>query len=193
MTQAVVPRPIAWVTSCDKEGRVNAAPFSFFTCLASNPPLIGITIMSRQGAPKDTLANARETREFVVNIASEENLEALNRTSIEAPHSFSETAYAGLHLIPAQNVGVPAIADALIHIACRYETEVAFGNQDNQTHPAHLLVGRIVSMEVDDRVMKDGYIDPEQLKAIGRLGGPLFCQTTEVRRLNRPRWPDDAL
>lgn len=193
MTMTVVPRPIAWVTSIDGEGRVNAAPFSFFTCLSANPPLVGITIMSRQGRSKDTLANACEMGDYVINIASEENLIALNKTSIEAPRDFTEPQYAGLHLIPSRKVRPPAIQDAPVHLECRYETDLAFGYDDGQNHPTHLLVGRIVAMDVDDGIMHDGYIDPVRLKALGRLGGPLFCQSTQLMRLNRPRWPEDAL
>lgn len=193
MTMAVVPRPIAWVTSVDTQGRINAAPFSFFTCLSANPPLVGITIMNRRAKPKDTLVNARDTGDFVINIASEANLVALNQTSIEAPHDFSEPQYAEILLVSSRKVKPPAIQDAPIHLECRYETDLTFGQEDGQNHPTHLLVGRLVAMDVDDRVMHDGYIDPTRLKALGRLGGPLFCQTTQLMRLNRPRWPEDAL
>ncbi len=193
MTMAVVPRPIAWITSRDPEGSVNVAPFSFFTCLSAHPPLIGVTIMSRHGEAKDTLQNAQSTGDFVVNVVTEDTLEAANLTSIEAPHEFSEAEYAQLELMPSARVQAPRIRISPIQLECTWNRTIPFGMDDGESHPSHLLVGKIEHIHVDDAVLQKGYVDPMRLKAVGRLGGPLYSGTTQVFRHDRPRYPDDAI
>lgn len=192
MTMMVVPRPIAWITSVDRDGHVNVAPFSFFTCLSANPPLIGVTLMSRRGDPKDTLANILDTHEFVVNVVTEDTLPLANLTSIEAPHEFSESDYAGLRLAPAATVKPPRLADSPVHMECRLNTVMRYGLDDEHSHPAHFLVGQMQHVGVDDKLIQDGRIDPEKLAAVGRLGGPLYCSTRDLISVERPRYPDDT-
>ena len=91
LVSTVTPRPIAWVTSQNAEGRLNAAPFSFFNCFAGDPPVIGIGMGSHEpGRPKDTRLNIRDTKEFVVNLVSEDNAEAMNITAIEFEREVNE-------------------------------------------------------------------------------------------------------
>ncbi len=190
LTMTVIPRPIAWITTVSKEGQVNAAPFSFFTCVSSHPPLIGVTLMSRDGRPKDTLGNILDTHEFVINVVTKENLTACNLTSIDAPGSFSEIDYADLTLSPAATVSVPRLAESPVHLECRLNTVMRFGIDDQLEHPTHFVVGEVLHFGVDDQVLRNGKIDLDALHAIGRLSGPLYCTTESLLRLERPRFSD---
>src|ERR1700678_2967801 len=97
LVSTVTPRPIAWITSHNKHGHLNAAPFSFFNAFAGDPPVVGIGISSHDpGRPKDTRRNIRETKQFVVNLVSDENAEAMNITAIEFEPGINELVQAGL-------------------------------------------------------------------------------------------------
>lgn len=186
---AVVPRPIAWVSSVDGDGRVNVAPFSFFTVLASDPPTLGVTVMHRRGQPKDTLRNAREMGEIVVNVVTEELLEKASLTSIEAPSDFDEAQYAGLTMVPGRLVRAPVILESPVHFECRVVEQLKVGRTGENGESNRFLVAEVVHIQIDDRVLNGRYIDPTALKAVGRMGGPFYCRTTELWELKRPTYP----
>ena len=186
----VTPRPIAWITTINNEGLVNVAPFSFFTCLSSHPPLIGVTIMNRKGHPKDTLQNIMDRGEFVINVVTEDNLKACNLTSIEAPRTFSEAEYAHLALSPSKTISVPRLQDSPIHLECCLNTVIPFGADDQAEHPTHFVVGEVLQFGIKDHVLKDGNIVPSTLRAVGRLSGPLYSTTELFLKLKRPQWSE---
>jgi flavin reductase (DIM6/NTAB) family NADH-FMN oxidoreductase RutF len=188
----MVPRPIAWVSSVDAEGRPNVAPFSFFTCVATHPLLVGFTVMSRAGRAKDTLANAERTGEWVINVVTEDLLPQAVRTSIEAPPDFDEARYAGLELEPAVEVRAPRIKGSPVHMECRRHQIIPFGIADGRSNPSYFVVGEVVRLHVADAVLADGRVDPLALAAAGRMGGPLYTRTRELLRYDRPQWPKDA-
>ena len=104
----VTPRPIAWVTTLDGEGRVNLAPFSFFNAFGANPPVVVFSpTLRRDGTKKDTLLNLEVVAEFVLNAAVEDLAEQVNATSTELPRGQSEAEYAGLTLKPSTKVRPP--------------------------------------------------------------------------------------
>jgi flavin reductase (DIM6/NTAB) family NADH-FMN oxidoreductase RutF len=177
---AVVPRPIAFVSTRAADGSTNLAPFSYFNAIASVPPLIGIAINAREGDPKDTLRNLRETGEFVVNAVSEPLLDAMVRTAGEWPRATSEFAVSGLTEAPAQRVRAPRVRESSLVLECTVHREVELGN-------SVFVVGEVVWAEVDDAVLTDGRIDPLKLAPVGRLGGELYSLTREVVRRPRPR------
>jgi flavin reductase (DIM6/NTAB) family NADH-FMN oxidoreductase RutF len=180
LTCAVVPRPIAWVSTRAADGTPNLAPFSYFTPLSSAPPLLGIAIQDREGDPKDTLRNIRETGDFVVNVVSEPLLEAMVTCSGDWPRGTSEFGPAGLTPAPAERVGAPRVLESPLQLECRLHREVPLGN-------CVFVIGEIVAVRADDALLTDGRVDPLKLRPVGRLGGELYAPLREVTRVPRPR------
>ena len=171
----VVPRPIAWITTRSSEGCVNAAPFSCFTFVSHDPPLVGINIGRRAGAMKDTERNIREQREFVVNIADESSIEVLHRTSFDYPPDISETSELKLDLAPSDEIAAPRLSCAPVNMECRLEQLLEFGALKQQ-----FVVGRVVRYHIHDDIYRDGKIDTAKLKPIARLGGPSYAKLGEI-------------
>ena len=181
LISAVVPRPIAWVSTRAGNGTTNLAPFSFFQAIGSDPPVVMISIATekRDGTTKDTLVNIRETGEFVVNLVSEEIAETMVRTSAELPHGESEIAAFGLTPIPAVAVAAPAVAEAKVGLECRLYRELPIGN-------AVAVFGEVLAAQVAEGLLDArGTIDPAALRPLGRLGGSLYLPFSEPRRIRR--------
>jgi flavin reductase (DIM6/NTAB) family NADH-FMN oxidoreductase RutF len=176
----VVPRPIAFISTVSAAGQFNLAPFSFFNALSSDPPLVGIAITDRADDPKDTLRNVRETQEFVINVVSEDLLERMVRTSGEWPRDTDEFGVSGLTPVASARVRAPRVAESPAHLECRLHREIALGN-------SIFVVGEVVLAEVRDDVLTDGRVDPEKLRAVGRLGGTSYTRLGEVVRVTIPK------
>ena len=184
LASTVTPRPIAWVVSQNAAGAVNAAPFSFFNVLAGDPPTVGISIGSRApGQPKDTLANIQATGEFVINLVSRDNAEAMNKTATEFPPGVDELTAAKLTRLPSVKVTPPRIAESPVAFECKLFQTVPLG-------PANTLVlGHVVAMHVRDDAVLDAlkhYIDTPKLDLIGRMhGGGGYTTTRDQFQLPR--------
>ncbi len=181
----VTPRPIAWVTTIDRLGRVNLAPFSFFNVFGSNPPVVVFSpTLKRDGSKKDTLLNIEETCEFVVNCAVESVIESINLTSAELAHGESEADLAGLELLPSERIKPPRVAASPAQLECRLIKVLPIGNGPSS---ANLVIGEVVFLHVSNDVIgSDGRIDPRKLKTIGRLGGDFYAKTSDLFELPRP-------
>ena len=174
LTSAVVPRPIAWVTSEDDAGVLNAAPFSYFNVFNATPPILGIGIgQRREGENKDTLANIKAKGEFVVHIVNETLAETMVETSIPFPSDEGEVAALGLETSPSRVVGVPRLERAPVAMECRTHQLIELGSST-------LVLGEVVSFHVQDELLDEGKIDPRKLRAIGRLGGSFYTRTREL-------------
>lgn len=180
LISAVVPRPIAFVSTRSADGVVNLAPFSYFNAISSVPPLVGIAIVDRPGDDKDTLRNVRENGEFVVNLVSEPMLAAMARTAGEWPRGTSEFEIAGFTPAPSERVAPPGVAESPIQLECRLHREIPLGN-------SLLVVGEVVLARVRDEVLTDGRVDPVKLQPVGRLGGEYYSLLREVVKEPRPR------
>ncbi|MER6604962.1 flavin reductase family protein [Streptomyces sp. NPDC000927] len=183
LASLIVPRPIAWVTSSDARGRLNAAPFSLFNMMSGTPPVVVLGIGNRAGRPKDSARNIIETGDFVINLVSEELLEAMNVTAIEFTEDIDELAEAGLATIPSHAVGPPRIARSPVALECTYTRSVELG-QDRK-----LLIGEIIYAHVKDDVILNpdrGHIDAARMNLVGRMhGGGWYTTTTTPFRLTR--------
>lgn len=187
MTGSILPRPIGWISSIDSSGRPNLAPFSFFNAVCSNPPtvLFCSSIRGSDGKTKDTLNNVRATNEFVVNIVTEELLQAMNASSIEAPPDFDEFNYAGLTLAPSVMIKPPRVKESPIHYECRVKQIIDISDQPGG---ASIVIGSILHIHVDDGVMfGEDKIDLAALKPIGRLMGSGYCRVTDIIEIERPK------
>ena len=184
----VVPRPIALVTSHSPEGRVNAAPFSFFNAFAEEPPLIVLGLgMSPAGGAKDTTVNIRDTGEFVVNLVDEPIAEAMNLCAIDFPPEISEIDAAALNLLPSDAVAPPRIGQAPVNLECRRYVTL------QPARERYLVVGEVVMAHI-----KEGIVDLATLRVdrdayapIGRLFGGGYVRTHdrfELPRLTFEEW-----
>ena len=174
LTSAVVPRPIAWVTSEDDTGVLNAAPFSYFNVFDATPPILGIGVgKRREGEEKDTLANIRAKGEFVVHIVNEALAEMMVETSIPFPSDEGEVGALNLETSPSEIVKVPRLKDVPVAMECRTHQLVELGTST-------LVLGEVVSFHVQEELLEEGKIDPRKLRAIGRLGGSFYTRTREL-------------
>jgi flavin reductase (DIM6/NTAB) family NADH-FMN oxidoreductase RutF len=176
---AVVPRPIAWITSMSNEGLVNLAPFSFFTLLSADPPLLGISISRRGGERKDTSRNISDRREFVVHIADETQAELVHLSSIDHPPDVSEVQLLGLQTRPSTTVSVPRLACAPIALECRYRQTFDLGEGSD------LIVGEVIALQIRDALFQEGKIDPRALRPLARFGGPNFAGMGDLIQVSR--------
>ncbi len=181
----VTPRPIAWVTSIDLEGRVNLAPFSFFNAFGANPPVLVFSpTLRRDSSKKDTLLNIEATREFVVNAAVASLAEQVNQSSKELPFGESEVTYTGLHTIPSLKIKTPRLGESPVNLECKLLQIVPIGNGPIS---ANLIIGEIVMMHIADEVLDEkGKVDPRKLETVARLGGDFWCRTTDLFEMTRP-------
>lgn len=180
----VVPRPIAWVTSEDREGRTNLAPFSFFNVFCTDPPLVGLGIGRRLSCtPKDTAKNIRETGEFVINLVSYENRLAMNITGTDADAGVDESQLAGLEMIASTFVQPRRVASSPVSIECVLHQALEFAPH------RHLIVGRVLAMHVADDLVQDSakfYVATPKLDLIGRMhGSGWYTRTDNLFQMKR--------
>lgn len=184
MVGAIVPRPIAFVSTLSAEGIRNLAPFSFFTAASANPPVVCFCPMVRgsDGQHKDTLRNIEATREFVVNVVSEEFAAPMNRCSAEFSPDVDEFEVSGLTPVPSELVAPPRVGESHIQMECRLIQVV---HVSSKPLGGSIVIGEVVCFHVDDALVDNFRIDPDKLRAIGRMGGPTYARTTD--RFNMPR------
>ncbi|MER2192943.1 MAG: flavin reductase family protein [Solibacillus sp.] len=183
---SIIPRPIAFVTTKSAEGVVNAAPFSFFNIVSSNPPLISVSIQRPGGRVKDTARNILATKEFVVHIVDTTNVEKVNETAAVLPPEESEIPRAGFTLIDSTNIQVPAVAEAKVRFECKLEQALELGGAGE--HPGcDLLIGKVVAYHIDEELYADGRIDAEGLAAVSRLAGDDYAEIGRTFTIARPK------
>jgi len=183
LVSTVTPRPIAWVVSQSAKGIVNAAPFSFFNAFAGEPPVVGIGIGSHTPErAKDTRANIQDIGQFVVNLVSEANAEAMNITAIEFDPSVNELEQAGLTPVPSVRVKPPRISESPVAMECELMQIVEWGENG-------LVLGRVLAMHIHDECVLDAekhYIDTPKLNLIGRMHGRgWYARTTDLFEMPR--------
>ena len=187
LTEVVIPRPIALVATVDPDGIANVAPFSFFTVVSSNPPFIAFAPhrMGRTGTKKDTLRNVEAVGEFTVSVVTEEIAERVNACAAPLPYGDSEFEHSGLTPVAAERVKAPLVAESPVGLECMLEEIRVYGDEGGA---GSLVVGRVVLMHLEAAVRDpaDGRVVHEQLRAVGRMGGSLWCRTLDTFPLTRP-------
>jgi len=190
MIGSIVPRPIALVSTRSEDGILNLAPFSFFTGVSANPPVICFCPL-RRGVPdprsdprKDTLRNIVRTREFVVNVVSEEIAEKMNLTAGEYPPEVDEFEIAGLTPVPSTVVTPPRVAESHVQMEC-----VLYLAIELSALPlgGNLVLGEVVRFHIADHMVDNFRIDPEKLRAVGRMGGNSYTRTRDRFDMLRPK------
>lgn len=181
LTSIVVPRPIAWISTVSVDGVGNLAPHSFFTVACANPPIVQFTSV---GA-KDTIRNVLATREFVVNVASEDLLETVNDSSAMFPADVDEAAALGISMEKSVEVSVSRVADSPASIECSLHSTHELGDST-------IVLGTVVAVTVSNRALgPDGLPTMNALRPLSRLGGQEWGAPPTVFELARPFTPED--
>jgi len=194
LISAVVPRPIAWVSSLSASGQANLAPFSFFNAVCAKPPLLafapgmrapkGAVSGESAGVPKDTLRNIRETGEFVINVVTYELAEAMNLTSGDYDASINEFEVAKVASAPSKLVRPRRVAESPVSFECKLHQILDF---NLGPEGGSLVIGEIVSVHIHDEHLKDGRLDRNSLDLIGRMGGMQYTRTAQRFEMVRPK------
>jgi flavin reductase (DIM6/NTAB) family NADH-FMN oxidoreductase RutF len=185
MIGTILPRPIAWVSTISPDGKTNLAPFSFFQGVTSSPPtLMFVPVNNRAGEKKDTLRNIELVPEFVVNLVSRAQAEAMNQTSALLPYGESEFEAFGVASVSSELVRPPRVAGVPIAFECRLHQIVPIGEGPLA---ANVVFGRILLMHARDDILgSDGRPDSRKLDLIGRMGGEDYATTRDNFSLPRP-------
>lgn len=184
----IIPRPIAWITSQDKNGILNLAPYSYFNAVSDIPPMImfATTTKHMDQGKKDTLKNIEETKEFVVNIATWNLREAVNLSSGDFDRRVSEIDVAKLELLPSTYVKPPRIKGSPVHLECRYHQTVQLPViDDKQTN--QVVFAQVVGIHIDDSIIVDGKIDVTRFKPIARMGYMEYAMIEDKFCMERPQ------
>lgn len=189
LTGSIIPRPIAFVTTTSTvNGTINAAPFSFFNVVSSDPPLISLSIGRRKGSTmKDTARNAIKNGEMVVHISTEDMIEDINETAALLPAARSELELTELNIVESTKVSVPGILEAKVRFECQLEQHHEIKNDQGDT-VIDFLMARIVYIHMDEKVYdpQRGYIVTESLRPVARLAGSDYAELGKVYSLTRP-------
>jgi flavin reductase (DIM6/NTAB) family NADH-FMN oxidoreductase RutF len=185
LTNLVVPRPIAWVTSQSQSGVINLAPFSFFNAVGADPLYVIISIGHNDaGKPKDTANNIQASGEFVVNLVTEELFDAMNISAANFPPEQSELEAAHLHTAPSVRIKTPRVAEAQASLECKLFNAQPLGANT-------LFIGEVVMFHVADHLVGPR-LHINNFSPIGRLGSPsVYCRTTDrfdVARMTYAQW-----
>ncbi len=185
---SVVPRPIALVTTVDENGVTNAAPFSFFNCFSHDPPILIIGVEERKGAPKDTVRNIRATREFVVNIVSEEIAERMNICAVDFPEGVDELVPANLTPAASTAVKPPRIAESPVAMECKLMEELRFGEHGKRS----IVLGEVLRFHIHDDVLGPrNHVEIDKLQPVARLSGNGYAHVHdrfELKRIDYATW-----
>ncbi len=189
MIGSIVPRPIAFVSSQSASGLKNLAPFSFFNGVCSNPPTLMFAPVRKghSGEEKDTLINIRETKEFAVNIVSEDFAVQMVKCATDFDPDVNEFEESGLTPTPCKKIACPRVKESKITFECELNQIIEIG--DGTPGSGFLVLGTIILFHLDDSVYKDGYIDLESLRPLGRLAGNTYARindTFDIVRIVNP-------
>jgi flavin reductase (DIM6/NTAB) family NADH-FMN oxidoreductase RutF len=189
LASTIVPRPIAWVTTRDAAGVINAAPYSFFNAMGHEPPVVVLGILAHaEGRLKDTAQNIVDTGEFVVNLVPERLAEAMNVTCADAPPEVDETRLAGLALADSEVVGPPRLAQSPVSFECRTHTLLRVGTEQV------IVVGEVQIAHVADEILLDPdlcHVDTPKMELIGRMhGSGWYVRTGDLFHMARPTYAE---
>ncbi|MCY8268316.1 flavin reductase family protein [Bacillus haynesii] len=182
---SIIPRPVAFVTSLSEEGVLNGAPFSYFNIVSSNPPMISLSIQRSEGSQKDTARNILNSKEFVVHIVDEQNVEKINTTAASLPPNQSEVQLAELTPVESVRVSVPGVKEAKVRMECVLEYSLELG--DKYSPGCDLIIGKVVQYHIKSGIYENGKIDPRGLGAISRLAGHDYAKIGEIFTRKRPK------
>lgn len=186
LTQSIIPRPVAWVLTENPDSSFNVAPFSYFSAVSSDPPLLMVSIGKKpDGSLKDSRLNIIERKSFVIHIAHRELVEAVTETSRSLPLGQSELDNIALETTPFEGFNLPRISACRVALACElYRAEDITATQS-------MILGRVVSLYLDDAIVDTGAqrlsILADKIDPIARLGGDDYACLGAILTVPRPK------
>ena len=183
----VVPRPIGWISTIDAAGVRNLAPFSFFNAINEEPPMVMYCASGAhlEGGAKDSAKNARETGEFVVNLATWDLREAVNRSSAAVRRDVDEFELAGLTPAPCERVRAPRVRESPINLEC-VVTDIHGLPQDDPAEVGYMVIGRVLGIHIAADVIENGRVSIGKLRPIARLGYREYAVIERIFQMTRP-------
>jgi flavin reductase (DIM6/NTAB) family NADH-FMN oxidoreductase RutF len=185
LVSLIVPRPIAWVSTCSPDGSINVAPFSFFNAIGSDPALIVLGIGDHADRPKDTAVNIEKTNEFVVNLVTESQAQSMSDSATDFPPDVSEVEELGLQTASSSRVTSPRIVGSPAALECKLERILTIGQN-------RIVIGEVLVAWVEDQFVMDfdkAYIDTNAFKLIGRMNGPGgYASTRDTFQIDRKKY-----
>ncbi|KAH8078050.1 hypothetical protein BXZ70DRAFT_689343 [Cristinia sonorae] len=190
LTSAIIPRPIAFVSTISSSGIRNLAPMSYFSMISHNPPLVTVSLSLSPRRPKDTRENIKATKEFTVNIISEPFVEAANSCSVEAPDYVDEWVVSGLTPIPSVQVKPPRVKESAVNLECELYDLKDIAPPGTDIPTTTLAIGLIKQIHVRNAVLSSDQktVDPYRLRPVARLGGNSYSRIDSTFELGRPSW-----
>ncbi|WP_313456951.1 flavin reductase family protein [Pseudomonas sp.] len=180
----VGPRPIGWISSQDREGRLNLAPYSFFNAFNYIPPIIGFCSVGR----KDSLNNIEQTGEFVWNLATRPLAEQMNQSCAAVGPEVSEFELSGLSAAPSRVVSVPRVGETPVAFECKVSQIVQLKRADQALVPSWLILGEVVAVHIAEHLLKNGIYDTAAAEPILRGGGPAdYFELGTLFKMARPQ------
>ena len=182
----IVPRPIGWVSTVDGNGVVNLAPYSFFNGVASEPPMVMFASNGRQPhGVKDTVTNCESTGEFVCNLATWNLRDEMNQTSAAFSPEIDELTAVGLQVSKSTLVKPPRVQECPIHMECKYYKTIELPCERDD-HRNAVVIGEVVGIHIDDRLLVDGKVDLTRCRPIARLGYMDYARVDYIFSMKRP-------
>lgn len=181
---SIIPRPVAVVSTQSADGIVNIAPFSFFNIVSSEPVILSLAIQRKEGELKDTARNLLATKEAVVHILDQTNVQEANKTAVLLPADQSELTVSGFTTTTSKTIAVPGLKEASVRLETILHQHVPI-KKDQQT-TADLLLLEVVGYQIAEDVYQDGKIDPRALQAVSRLAGNSYATIGEIFDIKRP-------
>ncbi|WP_430600608.1 hypothetical protein IGI84_000198 [Enterococcus sp. DIV0008] len=181
---SIIPRPVAVVSTQSADGIVNIAPFSFFNIVSSEPVILSLAIQRKGGELKDTARNLLATKEAVVHILDQTNVQEANKTAALLPADQSELTVSGFTTTTSKTIAVPGLKEANVRLETTLHQHVPI-KKDQQT-TADLLLLEVVGYQIAEDVYQDGKIDPRALQAVSRLAGNFYATIGEIFDIKRP-------
>jgi len=182
LSQLIVPRPIAMISTLDEDGGLNVAPFSYYMPISGEPPMLAVTVgaLHESGRPKDTWLNLQRTGEFVINVTTIGLSEHIETVAREYPRGVSEAEIAGWNAVPSQRIQPPSLAESPAHLECVVREVIDRGDQLSCFSGVHIVLAEVVCITVDDSITAEpNRIDPTRVHAVGRMGFPWFVAAEE--------------
>ncbi len=187
----VVPRPIGWISSVSASGQANLAPYSFFNTVSGRPPMVMFSSAERgtgEATEKDSLRNIRETKQFVVNLATAAQQAEMNDSSAAAPPEIDEFDAVGLEKLAGRTVKVPRVKGAPVHLECELDRFVDLSNGGSRSGSV-MTIGRVTGVHIDESVIDGDRVDIVRAAPIARLGYFDYCRVDATFVIARPEWP----
>ncbi len=178
----IAPRPIGWISTVDEKGRPNLSPYSFFSAMSTRPHMIGFSSEGMKHTPRNAIA----TGEFVFNLVTLPQIEAMNLSSAKLAEGDNEFDFAGLEMLPSRIVAAPRVGGSPVSFECRVVHSQEL--QDVQGRPVghHFIVGQVMATHIHEDYIVDGRFDVVGAQTVARCGYRDYTVVSSLFELGRP-------